>query len=158
MPNRFIAVAQFDGTVSLLKMDLSSGEREIVPLGAVAEDDVAFGLFEAERGKSGLESLALVATPDGPLLTYSGQLYYPKIDRTHIEIAGDGNYSHFRLLDGAAVVFELPYENKFGTGLHPYLRTRDDIDFYHWLGGRINSPEFYTAYTRNIRYIDDGGI
>lgn len=154
MPSKFIAVSQFDGTVNLLKMDLSSGTREIIPADAVAEDDVSFGLFEIEKNAPEPDYLALLATPDGPLLVFKDGQYYPDLEQTRIEITGDGQYSHIRIFDDGDIVFGMFYEDKFGIGLHPYNRTREDIDFYYWLSKKINDPKFYTTYTKDIAYID----
>ncbi|MYN19495.1 hypothetical protein GTP81_22385 [Rugamonas sp. FT107W] len=154
MPGKFVAVSQFDATVNLLKMDLVSGTGEIIPADAVAEGDVSFGLFEVEKSASGLDYLALLATPDGPLLVFKDGRYRPNLERTRIEITGDGKCSAIRIFDGGDVVFGLSYEDKFGIGLHPYNRTREDIDFYYWLSKKINDAKFHATYTRDIAYID----
>lgn len=154
MPSKFIAISQFDGTANLLKMDLAAGVGEIIPVNAVAEEDVSFGLFEAEQNRPELDYLALLATPDGPLLVFKDGQYYPDCEQTRIEITGDGKHSHIRILHDGDVVFGMFYEDKFGIGLHPYNRTREDIDFYYWLGKKINDPKFYATYTKDIAFID----
>lgn len=77
MTGRTIATGQFDGSVNLMKIDLTTGAREIVPMGETGEEKVAFALFEDEEGIHHSESIALVATPDGPLLIFNGTLYRP---------------------------------------------------------------------------------
>jgi len=80
--------------------------------------------------------------------------YVPKIHRTKIEIKDDESISSFRILHDAQLIFELFFKAKCGIGLHPYNNTREDIDFYFWLGKNINDPEFYKAYTKGIKYMD----
>lgn len=153
MQSKPIAVSQFDGTVNLLKLNLISGEREIIAADTVNEDHVSFGLFELESEQPKLEYLALLATPDGPLLVFDDDVYYPEPGKTTIDITDDGNHSHFKLMDDGELVFGLFYESKFGIGLHPYNRTREDIDFYYWLSKKISDPKFYTTYTKDIEYL-----
>jgi hypothetical protein len=138
-----IALSQFDGSRQLLKIDLVSGARKLIP--AQADSDTAFGMFDAENGQ---HYLALVATPDGPLLMFKDAQYRPQLGRTRIDITDGLNYSHCRILHDGALVVELAYQIKHGIGLHPYNRDREDIDFYYWLSRHIGDPDLYATYTR----------
>jgi hypothetical protein len=154
MQNKFVAVSQFDGSVKLLKIDLATGEREIVPHDEVDEKQVTFGMFEVEKVNQELVSVVLLATPEGPLLILKDLHFRPEIESTKIEVKDDGQFSHFLVLDEGEPVFGLFYEAKFGIGLHPYLNEREDVDFYYWLSENINNPKLYQAYTKEIKYID----
>lgn len=151
---KFIAIRQFDGCTKLLKVDLSTGEYEIVLADEIDKEKITFGLFEIEEGKHSAEFVALVATPGGPLLISTGILYRPLIAKTQAVIVDDDRRSRFRILHEGSPIIELSYEEKWGIGLHPYASSRDDIDFYFWLAGHIDKPEFYRAYTREIVYLD----
>jgi hypothetical protein len=152
MEKRLVAVRQFDGSVELLKIDIMSGEREIIPFSAVEKNRVAFGFFEIEKNEAELDTVALVATPDGPLFFLKDLKYFPEIKKTKIKINQDGDFFHFQILHEGHHVFGLFYEEKFGIGLHPFIHTREDFDFYYWLRTIIDNPEFYQKYTREIRY------
>jgi hypothetical protein len=154
MTGKTIAISQFDGSVKLMKIDLSTGERKIVPAHEVNEDKVTFGLFEAEADDKLAESIALVGTPDGPLLVFNDTLYHPSAEETTVDIVDQEDYSHFRILHDGEPIFGMFYKPKFGIGLHPYNRNREDIDFYFWLKDKINSPRFYETYTRQITFLD----
>jgi hypothetical protein len=138
-----ITLSQFDGTRQLLQIDLVSGEQQIIP--AAADRDTAFGMFEAEDNQ---HFLALLATPDGPLLLFKDCQYRPQLDKTSITITDGPAYSHCCILHDGALVVELAYQSKHGIGLHPYNRDREDIDFYYWLNQHIGSPALYATYTR----------
>ncbi|WP_426340338.1 hypothetical protein ACN9MZ_00125 [Pseudoduganella sp. S-14] len=153
MTGKTIAVAQFDGTVTLMKIDLATGAREFVPASEVDEEKVTFGLYEIEESSHHAESIVLLATPDGPLLILNDTLYHPDADETKVEIADQETVSHFRVLHRGIPVFELAYEQKSAIGLHPYARHREDVDFYFWLKGKVNEPDFYRAYTREIVFV-----
>jgi hypothetical protein len=154
MQNKFVAVEQFDGSVELLKIDLATGERQIVAHDELDEKDVAFGMFEVEKIEPEVESVALLATPEGPLLILNDLQYRPDIQNTRIEVKDDGKFSHFLVLDDGEPVFGLFYEKKFGIGINPYLNEREDIDFYYWLSKNINNPKLYQVYTKEIKYIE----
>lgn len=154
MTGKSIAISQFDGTIKLMKIVLSTGERKIVPAKEIEEEKVTFGLFEVEENQYHTESIALVATPDGPLLIFNDTLYHPNASETKVDIADDGEFSHFRILHKGSPIFGMFYKEKFGLGLHPYNRNREDIDFYFWLKNKINEPKFYNAYTREIVFVD----
>ncbi|WP_374584547.1 hypothetical protein [Pseudoduganella sp.] len=143
MAGKTIALAQFDGTAQLLEIQFATGERQLVAAQQVAPEKIAFGLYDTE-------TVALVATPGGPLLVLDQAFYRPAIGATVAELLDEGDSSRFRLLHAGKLVFELVYEAKFGTGLHPYNRSREDIDFYFWLKGKVTDPAFYQAYTREI--------
>jgi hypothetical protein len=154
MTGKTIAISQFDGTVKLMKIELSTGVREIVPAKQIDEEKVTFGLFEIEESNHRSESVALIATPDGPLLVFNDTLYHPNAEDTKVDIADDGEFSHFRILHQGEPIFGMFYKEKSGLGLHPYNRSREDIDFYFWLKNKINEPKFYKAYTRDIVFLD----
>lgn len=153
MTGKTIAISQFDGTVKLMKIELSTGKREIVAAKEIDEDKIAFGLFEVEESNNLAESIALVATPDGPLLIFNDTLYRPGVETT-VDVVDQGDFSHFRILHDGKPVFGMFYKEKFGIGLHPYNRNREDIDFYFWLKNKINEPKFYQTYTREITFLD----
>ena len=151
---KFIAIRQFDGCTKLLKVDLSTGGYEIVLADDVDKEKITFGLFEIEEGNHSPEFVALVATPDGPLLISTGILYRPLIAKTQAAIVDQDRRSQFRLLHEGTPVIDLSYDEKWGIGLHPYANSRNDIDFYFWLAGHIDKPNFHQAYTREIIYLD----
>jgi len=149
-----IAIRQFDGCTKLLKVDLSTGRHEIVLPDEVDKEKITFGLFEIEEGNHSPEFVALVATPDGPLLISTGLLYRPLIAKTQAVIVDQDRRSQFRLLHEGTPVIDFSYDEKWGIGLHPFANSRNDIDFYFWLAGHIDKPNFYQAYTREIIYLD----
>lgn len=153
MENKFVAVNQFDGAVHLLKIDMVTGDRKIVSADDLDESQVSFGLFESERESPDLESVALIATPEGPLLFLNDLKYQPKIGKTKIEVEDDGGISHFRVLHERQCIFGLFYKEKFGIGVHPYNNSREDIDFYYWLSRNIKNPKLYEAYTKEVKYV-----
>ena len=154
MRNRFVAVSQFDGTTNLLKIELPTGNRELIKASNVDENLVSFGLFEYEMDGSVMQTVALLATPEGPKLYLNDLEYRPQIYKTKIEVKDEDDFSHFRVLHDDRVVFGLFYRKKFGIGLHPYNNTREDIDFYYWLSIKINDTKFYQTYTREFIFIE----
>lgn len=153
MKNRTVALIQFDGSTKLLKIDLATGAREVVPRNDATEDQTAFGFFEVETIDKGLDTFALLATSAGPLLFFNDQQYYPAVDLSRIEINDHEKFSTFKMLHGECCIFEFSYEEKFGIGLHPYSNTREDIDFYYWLAQNNNNQELYQLYSREITYV-----
>ena len=154
MKNKSVAVRQFDGTVELLKIDFITGEREIIPFDSIEKDRIAFGFFEVEKKETEPETVALMATPEGPLFFLKDVKYFPKIGKTKIKIKSDENFFHFQILHEGNHIFGMFYEEKFGIGLHPFISTREDCDFYYWISTIIDNPEFYEKYTREIKYFD----
>lgn len=152
MENRFVAVRQFDGTVELLKINFATGEREIIPFNDIEKNKIAFGFFEIEKDKSELHTAALIATPEGPLFFLKDLKYFPKMGKTKIKINPNGDFFHFQIFHDGQHVFGMFYEEKFGIGLHPFINSREDCDFYYWLSTIIDNPEFYQKYTRDINY------
>jgi hypothetical protein len=153
MANTTVVVGQFDGSVKLLRIDLSTAEREVISADEVDENEIAFGLFEVEKSETDLNSVALLATPDGPLLLLKERQYRPDISKTKIKIKTDGQFPHFQIFHEQNPIFGLFYGEKSGIGLHPYNNTREDIDFYYWLCKKISTPQFYQAYTKDIKYL-----
>jgi len=149
-----VALRQFGGGVKLLKIELSRGMRELVAIDEVAKHKIAFGTFECEQPGPVLKSVALIATPAGPLVYLDDLRYVPEIYKTKIEIKDDGNISNFQIFHDGQLIFGLFFDAKFGIGLHPYNQTREDIDFYFWLSKNIDDPGFYKAYTRDLPYVD----
>ena len=154
MENKSVVINQFDGTTKLLRVDIKTGRREIVSADKFANDKFSFGLFEVEREGENIESVALLATPDGPLLFLNEMQYRPEINKTKIKLRDDGKFSNFRILHEENFIFGLFYEQKFGIGLHPYNNNREDIDFYYWLSKNINNPKFYEIYTKEMQFIN----
>lgn len=148
-----VAISQFDRDMQLLRISLSTGERDIIPSHLVDEDHIAFGLFDFEGGDKDLDSVALIATPRGPLLFLKDIQYRPDINLTKIQIEKDGGFFHFKISHDKNYIFGLFYKEKSGIGLHPYNHDREDIDFYYWLCKNINTPLFYQAYTKDIIYL-----
>ncbi|QYF94619.1 hypothetical protein KY495_05310 [Massilia sp. PAMC28688] len=128
MQNQIVALRQFDGTVKLLKLNLATGEREINPAEDVEKGRIARGIYEAEGEGAELETVAMVATPGGPLLMLQDQPYHPSVENTKIVVQDDGQLCHFMVFDQDEPIFCLFYEPKFGIGLHPYVNEREDID------------------------------
>lgn len=110
-------------------------------------------MFEIERRDPNVDIVVLLATPDGPLLFLNGNQYCPEKGKTKISINDDENLSHLLVSHEGRPIFGLFYEKKFGIGLHPYNKTREDIDFYYWLCTKISNPKFYEVYTKDITYI-----
>jgi len=154
MSREYVAVSQFDGTVNVLKLKLSTGEAELVTNDEVDEDQVAFGLFDFEKNGSEIEALVLLATPDGPILIFKDSRYRPEFEKTSIEIEEKGDFSHLLISHDENPIFSIFYESKFGIGLHPYNKSREDIDFYYWLSKKIQDQKFYQVYTKEIIYMD----
>lgn len=158
MKNKFVAVHGFDAVVSLLKIDWTTGARSVIARDEVDERFVTFGMFEAEKKGAGeIHSVALLATAEGPLLILDDLKFRPNVHETKINVEDDDQVSHFRVLDDGKPVFGLFYEKKFGIGLHPYLKAREDIDFYYWLSKNINNPKLFQTYTRELKFLDLGG-
>ena len=151
---RFVAVSQFDGSAKLLTVDLSSGKHMIVPAEKISGNKITFGQFEFEESTHSPAFIALIATPDGPLLISEGVMYQPAIARTMALIVDEGGCSRFRVLHDGTPILEMSYAEKWGVGLHPYVINREDIDFYFWLKCRFDKPDFYQAYTREIVLLD----
>ncbi|KRB86956.1 hypothetical protein [Duganella sp. Root198D2] len=66
MTSKTIALRQFDGTANLMKINLSPLAHEIVPAQETGEEKIAFAMFETEASNHLPESLAMLATPEGP--------------------------------------------------------------------------------------------
>lgn len=148
MKNQIVALRQFDGTVKLLKLNLATGEREVIASDGVDDSRTTRGLYDAEGEGAEMETVALVATPEGPLLMLQDQPYRPSVDGTRIVVQDDGELCHFMVFDQGEPIFGLFYEPKFGIGLHPYANEREDIDFYYWLSRNINDPHLHQVYTQ----------
>lgn len=152
--NKLIAIPRFDGTADLLRIDTTTGSGELISPDELNKDQIAFGMFEAETGMLERSFVALVATPDGPLLFLKGHAFRPDSTKTTIIIKDDVHLSHFLVSHDDELVFSVSYEPKFGSGLHPYSRTREDIDFYFWLSKNINNPKLYVVYTKSLPYLN----
>lgn len=158
MLNRYVMLTQFDGDVLMLKIEMSTGHRQVLKTRDMSGADTSFGMFEVESDQQGSPTVALMATPKGPLIIFNGEFYYPNEEKTTIEIKDGKSESHMQILDGGVHVFGLFYKEKFGIGLHPYNRNREDIDFYYFLKTKINDPMLYKTYTKDINYFDCGPI
>lgn len=152
MQGESVLLSQFDGEVKYLKIKLSTGDAQIIPASEIDKDKVTFGMFECEESASGLNCVALLATPQGPLMLLNDTRLYPDADKTKIKIKDDEDLSHFLVLHEGEQIFGLFYEKKFGIGLHPYNNTREDIDFYYWLSKNIGNPKLYKIYTKETKF------
>jgi hypothetical protein len=157
MKNKFLVISHFDSAVNLLKLNLSTGRGQLISTDKVDKDQISFGMFEIENHEPHVDLVALLATPDGPLLFLNGNQYRPEIGKTKIGIKDDENLSHFVISHEGLAIFRIFYEKKFGAGLHPYNINREDFDFYYWLYKKISAPELYAVYTRDIMYIGNTG-
>ncbi len=153
MQNKFTIISQFDNDVNLLKLNLSTGTGQVISSENINEDQISFGMFEIENHELHIDLIALLATPDGPLLFLNGNQYRPEIGKTKISIKDEENLSHFLISHERHPIFGIFYEKKFGIGLHPYNKNREDIDFYYWLCKKISTPALYKVYTKSIIYI-----
>lgn len=149
-----VLLSQFDGQVEFLKIKFSTGDAQIISASEIDKDKVSFGMFEYEENASGLNCVALLATPQGPLMFLNHMRLYPKADKTTVEIKDDENLSHILVLHETRPIFGLFYESKFGIGLHPYNSARRDIDFYYWLSENIGDPKMYEIYSKEIKFVD----
>lgn len=149
-----VLVSQFNGDVKLLKINLSTLDAKIIPVDDINRDKVSFGMFEYQEGALGIEYVALLATPQGPLMFLNQLQFYPEIDKTRIKVEDSEQFSKFLLLQEYTPIFSFFYEKKFGIGLHPYSLTRDDIDFYYWLSRNIGNPKLYKTYTKGMKLYD----
>jgi len=154
MSTQKVAISQFDGTSKVLKIDVGSGVGEIFSSDEIPEDDISFGLFDIYEVNEKSNFIALLATGDGPLLFFNEIKYRPELGKTKVSIKDDNQTSHFLILHEGSPVFGLFYERKFGIGLHPYNRERDDIDFYYWLKTKVINPKFYEVYTKKYTVIE----
>lgn len=149
-----VALSQFDGTSRVLKIDVGTGVGEIFSSDTVPEDNISFGLFDTYEINEESKFVALLATDDGPLLFFNEIKYRPELGKTTISIKDDDKTSHFLVLHKGSPIFGLFYESKYGIGLHPYNRERDDIDFYYWLKTKVANPKFYEVYTKKYITIE----
>ena len=147
-----IALTQFDSSVRLLLIDLVAIERRLIPAEMVNTKSICFGFFEVESETPTL-TVALFATPEGPVLLLNDLLYALSLEKTKIKISDEGKKTHFRILHENQHIFGMFMEPKFGIGLHPYSNEREDIDFYYWLSTKVGNPDFYSTYTREIVYV-----
>lgn len=154
MNKKSIVLAQFDAPVHLLRVDLLSLERQLISAATVDEQKISFGFFEVEREAPQLDTIALFATPDGPVLLLNDLLYPPVLGKTKIKLIDEDEQSHFRILHDNQHVFGMFVSSKFGIGLHPYNNEREDIDFYYWLSTQVQNPDFYSTYTREMTYFE----
>ncbi len=154
MENHIVALGQFDGTVKLLRLNLANGERAIISSDGVESSKIARGMYDAEGEGAEMETVAMVATPEGPLLMLQDRPYRPSVDDTKIVVQDDGQLCHFTVFDQDEPIFGLFYEPKFGIGLHPYANEREDIDFYYWLSKNINDPHLHQVYTQPITFFE----
>lgn len=153
MQGKLAIISRFDNDTELLKLDLSTGVGQLISTEDVNEDQISFGMFEIERSGSHTDIVALIATPSGPLLFLNDVQYRPEIGKTKISIKDDEIFSHFLIVHEGHSVFGLFYEKKFGVGLHPYSKSREDIDLYYWLCKNISNSKLYAVYTKEIKYI-----
>lgn len=153
MQNKFAVINQFDNDVNLLKLNLLTGDAQLISTNKIDEDQISFGMFEIENHELHIDIVALLATPDGPLLFLNGSQYRPEIGKTKISVKDDENLSHLLISHEGHPIFGIFYEKKFGIGLHPYHKNREDIDFYYWLSRKISDPKLYAVYTKDIIYI-----
>lgn len=149
-----IALAQFDSSARLLLIDLVALERRLVSEASVNPRRICFGFFEVESEAPALTTVALFATPKGPVLLLNDLLYPMSLGKTKIRLSDIEKKTHFRLLHEDQHVFEMWIEPKFGIGLHPYNNEREDIDFYFWLSKQVDNPAFYSTYTKEMVYAD----
>lgn len=156
MQNQIVALQQFDGTVKLLKLNLATGAREIIPAEGVEKGRIARGMYEDEGEGAELETVAMVATPEGPLLMLQHQPYRPSVEDTKIVVQDDVQLCHFIVFDQDQPIFRLSYEPKSGIGLHPYVNEREDIDFYYWLSKNINDPKLHQTYMQPTTFFETG--
>ena len=153
MQSKFAVISQFDNDVNLLKLNLSTGSGQLILSENINEDQISFGMFEIENHELHIDLIALLATPDGPLLFLNGNQYRPEIGKTKISIKNEENLSHFLISHEGRPIFGISYEKKFGIGLYPYNKSREDIDFYYWLCKNISNSKLYAVYTKKIKYI-----
>ncbi|WP_157174278.1 hypothetical protein [Herbaspirillum sp. GW103] len=154
MNTKHIALAQFDSSVRLLLIDLAGLERQLIPAATIDTKKICFGFYEMESESPALNTVALFATPEGPVMLLNDRLYPLSLGKTKIKISDDGKHTHFRVLHENQHIFGMFMEPKFGIGLHPYSNEREDIDFYYWLSTKVGNPDFYSTYTRAIVYAD----
>jgi hypothetical protein len=151
---KFIAVYRFNNSVEVLKFSLVTGAISIISADEVEKSKISVGFFESENNQSGTDLVALVATPDGPLLIMNSVQYSPKMGITKIRITDAGDFSHFSVLDKGVNIFGLFYKEKAGIGSHPYNEVREDVDFYCWLSKHIGNPKLYEHYNKSFLYLD----
>jgi len=153
MQKKIAVISRFDNDTSLLKLDLSTGAGQLISADDINEDQISFGMFEIEKRQPHSDIVALVATATGPLLFLNEMQYALAMGKTKISIKDDEIFSHFSISHDGRPVFGLFYEKKFGIGLHPYNKSREDIDFYYWLYKNIMNPNLYTIYTKEVKYV-----
>ncbi|QBP77553.1 hypothetical protein E2K99_22300 [Herbaspirillum huttiense] len=154
MNRKTIVLTQFDATVQLLQVDLLTLERKLIPAAKIDSSKICFGFFEIESESPTLNTVALFATPEGPVMLLNDRLYPLSLGKTKIKISDEGKHTHFRVFHENQHIFGMFMEPKFGIGLHPYSNEREDIDFYYWLSTKVGNPDFYSTYTREIVYCD----
>lgn len=154
MKEKFIAVYRYNNSVEVLKICLATGNFEIIAADGVDKSKVAVGFFEIEKNQSEQDCVALIATPDGPLLIMNSTQYVPKIVETKIEVIDGEKFSHLLISDDGKNIFGLFYEEKAGVGSHPYNESREDVDFYYWLSKNIGNPKLYQHYKKDYVYLD----
>lgn len=89
MQNKLVAINRFDNDANLLRLDLSTGAGKLMPRDGIDEDQISFGMFEVENHAAHADIIALLATPDGPLLFLNGNQYRPETGKTKISIKDD---------------------------------------------------------------------
>lgn len=154
MKEKFAAVYRYNNSVEVLKVSLATGNFEIIAADGVDKSKVSVGFFEIEKNQSGQDCVALIATPDGPLLIMNSTQYVPKIDETKIKVIDGEKFSHLLISDDGKNIFGLFYEEKAGVGSHPYNESREDVDFYYWLSKNIGNPKLYQHYKKDYVYLD----
>lgn len=92
----------------------------IVSAEGVQKNRIAEGFFESEGREKITSITALMAKPNGPLLILNFARYYPKLEKTKIEVDDCGKLSQFLVFDGGEILFQLFYEEKVGIGSNPY--------------------------------------
>jgi hypothetical protein len=139
---------RYSNSVDLLQISTNANDMKIVSAEGVEKNRIAEGFFESEGREKITSITALMATPNGPLLILNFARYYPKLEKTKIEVDDCGKLSQFLVFDGGEILFQLFYEEKVGIGSNPYDQNRDDVDFYCWLSKNAKNPKFYDYYCK----------
>ena len=84
------AIGLYDSAVGLLKINMTTDVGELVPSQDVNNSNIAFGTAEIERNGN---FVALLATPEGPLLCFKGFQYRPELDKTAFDLKDEKEQS-----------------------------------------------------------------
>lgn len=146
--NSIVYIDNYDKYALVLKLDLTSGQCEMISREAAKELGLKDGFGAAVE--EGGATFGVYASSEGPVLFNNQNRMLAKFGITSASVERDvsSGINRFSVHNDGKYIFGTHYKERIGLGTNPYDREHEDIDLFQMIASGLKREQFFKNYAR----------